>query len=167
MKGADFVCDHCLKHGLVQAQVRDDLLELAVPLLKPAQPPQFRRPNAAVLLASDVEGASLMPNSACFSANAIWFSVNLLFLTTCSWPVTGLHHAGRSVTERFDLVGQGQRHHAMQWRHGAIAVVSEQAGRHVDHQADEAGVEDEGQHAVQRAHAAHRSAGKAHVGRLA
>jgi len=34
--------------------------------------------------------------------------VNLLFLTTCCWPPWGLHHAGRSVTKRGEILGQGQ-----------------------------------------------------------
>src|SRR5258706_15739670 len=51
--------------------------------------------------------ATVIPSSACFNANAICSSVNLLFLTTCSWPLSGLHHAGRSVTERGEILGQG------------------------------------------------------------
>ena len=40
--------------------------------------------------------------------------MNLLFLTTCSWPSSGLHHAGRSVTERCEILGQGQGKNAIE-----------------------------------------------------
>lgn len=84
-------CDDVLLHGLVQAQIGHDLLELAVLFLGLTQPPQLRRPDAAALLVPDVEVASLMPiwrhtssslmpSSACFSAAAICSSVNSLFL---------------------------------------------------------------------------------------
>lgn len=74
-------CDHPVKHGLVQARARDDLLELAALLLKLPLPTLFGRPDPAVLLAPDVDFSSLMPiprhtystliaSSARFSANA-------------------------------------------------------------------------------------------------
>jgi len=43
-----------LQYGLVQAQIGHDLLELEVLFLELAQPPQLRRPDAAVLLAPDL-----------------------------------------------------------------------------------------------------------------
>ena len=45
--------------------------------------------------------STLMPSSACLSANAILFAVNLL------WPWSGLQHTGRSVTEQGEIPGRG------------------------------------------------------------
>ena len=96
-KASDFFCDDGLQHRLVQAQVGHDLLELHVFFPEPAQSSQLGRPDAAVLLFPDVERrlaeahlaahlVKLVPSSFCFNAKAIWSSVDLIFLTTCSWP---------------------------------------------------------------------------------
>ena len=54
-EGLRFFCDDRLQHRLVQAQVRDDLLELPVLFLKLTQSSKLRRANAAVLLLPDIE----------------------------------------------------------------------------------------------------------------
>src|SRR6188472_4159777 len=51
--------------------------------------------------------STLVPRSFCFHAKAIWSSVNLLFLTTCSWSLQAFIMPVISVTERFRLLGQG------------------------------------------------------------
>lgn len=49
------VAGSCLQHGLVQAQIGHDLLELAVFFLQLAQAAQLGRTDAAVTLLPDVE----------------------------------------------------------------------------------------------------------------
>src|SRR5678815_307256 len=51
--------------------------------------------------------STLVPSSFCFNANAIWSSLNLLFLTTCSWPSRAFIMPGVSVTKRDEILGQG------------------------------------------------------------
>lgn len=52
---SELFCDRRLRHGLVQAEIGHDLLDLAVLLLKLAQPSQLRIPNPAVALLLHVE----------------------------------------------------------------------------------------------------------------
>src|SRR6188768_3997156 len=62
--------------------------------------------------------STLVPSSFCFNAKAIWSSVNLLFLTTCSWPYQAFIMPVVSVTERFRLLGQGHSLLARKARRG-------------------------------------------------
>jgi len=77
---------------LVEAEIGDELLELAVLLLELPQTPQLARPKPAVELLPAIKlcsdtpirrstSATAVPVSACFSAKAICSSVNLLFFT--------------------------------------------------------------------------------------
>src|SRR4051794_38422315 len=52
--------------------------------------------------------STLVPCSFCFSVKAIWSSVNLLVLTTCSWPLQALNMPVVSVTKRCRILGQDQ-----------------------------------------------------------
>ncbi len=86
---------------LVQTQVRDQLLELAVLLLEQLQAPYLADAEAAINLLPAVErllrdpirritSATGVPVSACFSANAICSSVCRVFFisSSSSWIVT-------------------------------------------------------------------------------
>lgn len=100
-KASDFFAATARSIALFQAQVSHDLLEPAILLLELAQSAQLGRPDAAVLLLPHVErrladahlAAHLLDapaSSFCFSAKAMWSSVNLLLFTTCSRPLRAL-----------------------------------------------------------------------------
>ena len=90
---------------LVQAEIGDQLLQLAVLVLELLQPTQLAGPETAIELLPPVNvcseipirrmtSATGVPVSACFKANEICSSVNLLFFTAPLLP-SGSHKTGK------------------------------------------------------------------------
>ncbi len=90
-EASGLISQNILKDVLVQAQARDQPLELAVLLLEQLPEPQFAKAKTAITLLQAIErlfripirritSATGVPVSACFIANAICSSVYLEFV---------------------------------------------------------------------------------------
>lgn len=101
---------------LVEAEVGDQLLQLAVLLLEPLQTPQLAdtEPTVHLLPAAErllgnpirrITSATGVPVSACFSANAICSSLYLVFFIVSSFLVAR-HKAGKLTFNLAEKTGR-------------------------------------------------------------